>query len=152
MKKRLGYTLIELIVVIAILGIVMTIVVPNTNFFKSIQESLEIKELRRDMLYARNKAILDSQDYRITFNLEDNNYTIDRSIGSSRIVLIRKSFEHGTVLSSRDGGNEIIFKANGTIGKSHSIYFNNRLGDMYKLSVTPVSCKINIEKHKSNTK
>lgn len=152
MKKRSAYTLVEVIVVIAILGIVMAIVLPNSNFFKSIKESLEIKELRRDMLYSRNRAILDSQDYKITFDIKNNNYIIDRSIGSDRIVLIRKTFEHGTVLSSGDGGNEIIFKANGTVGKSDSIYFYDRLGDMYRLSVTPVSCKVNIEKHKSNIK
>lgn len=152
MKKRSAYTLIELIVVIAILGIVMAIVLPNTNFFKAIEESLEIKELRRDMLYSRNKAILDSKDYKITFDVKDNKYTVDRGIGKARIVLIRKTFEHGTVLSSKDGGNEIIFKANGTVGKADSIYFYDRLGDMHKLSVTPVSCKVNIEKYKSNTK
>ena len=153
MKKRSGFTLIELIVVIAILGIAISIVAPNTNFFKAMKESLEIKELKRDMLYARNRAILDSKDYTITFDVERNSYTIDRGIGDLRILLSHKVFKHGTVLNSKEQNTfSIVFKANGTVGGSGSTSYNDRLGDRYKISISPVAYGVSIIEYESNNK
>lgn len=146
MRNRTAYTLVEIIVVIAILGIIIAMTIPNTNYFKSIRESLEVKELRRDILFTRNKAIVDSKIYKIKFIEDDNSYKISTGSDSESITIKTKYFEHGIKLNTREGSKTFTFNTNGTTSESGTIYFLDRIGDEYKLSITPVSCKVNIEK------
>ncbi|OLS03926.1 type II secretion system protein [Tissierella creatinophila] len=146
MKNRTAYTLVEIIVVIALLGIIIAMTIPHTNYFKAIRESLEIKELKRDILFTRNKAIIDSKIYRIKFIEDDNSYTISTGSASESITIKTKHFEHGIKLNTKEGSKTFIFNSNGTTTDSGTIYFLDRLGNQHKLSITPVSCKVNIEK------
>lgn len=146
MKNRTAYTLVEIIVVIALLGIIIAITIPNTNYFKAIRESLEIKELKRDILFARNKAIIDSKIYKIKFIEDDNGYKISTGSDSKVITIKTKYFEHGIKLNTREGSKTFTFNPNGTTTDSGTIYFYDRIGAEYKLSITPVTCKVNIKK------
>lgn len=139
--KRVGYTLIEMLIVLALLGILLAMAFPSTNYFKSHRESLEIKELKRDILYTRNKAIIECKVYYISFDVKNNYYkifSIDDSVKT-------KYFEHGTRLSGEDGSSTFIFNTNGNTGVSGSVYFYDRAEVKHKLTITPVSCKVNIE-------
>ena len=59
MKNKLAFTLVELIIVIALIGILLLIALPNSEYFNKLKEMAEIKEFRRDVLLARNKAIME---------------------------------------------------------------------------------------------
>lgn len=146
MKNRTAYTLVEIIVVIAILGIIIMMAIPNTNYFKAMRESLEIKELKRDILFTRNKAIIDSKIYRIIFIDQDNSYIIYTGSNPKLGTIKTKCFEHGTKLNTRTGSKTFTFNPNGTTADSGTIYFCDRIGAEYELSITPVSCKVNIKK------
>ncbi len=143
MEKRNAYTLIELIVTIAILAILVAMTVPNLGYFKSIREAQEIKELKRDILFARNKAILDCKDYGIEIRIDDNSYRIYSGLETIKI----KYFKYGTKLNNKGKLPKILFKTNGTTEVGGPIYFLNRIGEEYKLTITPVTCRISINKN-----
>lgn len=142
MKNKNAYTLIEIIVTLAILGIVLAMALPNIGYFKAIREAQEIKELKRDILFARNKAILDGKEYGIQIRKDDNSYIVHRGLEIIKI----KHFEHGTKISNRGGAPKILFKANGTTVVQGSIYFLNRLEEEYQLTISLIACKIDIKK------
>jgi len=82
-KQAKGFSLIELIIVIAILGIVSAIAAPNFNKYR---QNTNLREAARDLasdisLY-RQRAVADNVSYRITFNQAANNYTVQRKTTS----------------------------------------------------------------------
>ena len=96
MNKRSAYTLIELIVVIALLGIILVMTMPNSKLFNTLNQALELKEFKRDMLFARNKAIIDSRRYVISFIYEENGYIIEKD--SQKLKVKTKYFTKEGVL------------------------------------------------------
>jgi prepilin-type N-terminal cleavage/methylation domain-containing protein len=84
-----GFTLIELMVVIAIIGVVMLFVIPN---FANIQRRARIKagaeEVAQDFRQLRERALSQGQDYRVALPLPDvRNYDV---ISPGGIVSTRK--------------------------------------------------------------
>lgn len=146
MINRKGYSLIEILVVIALLSIVIVMTTPNINYFKNLRESLEIKELKRDILFARNKAIIECKIYEIKFIQNENSYVIHTASNIKSNTIKHKSFEHGIKLNIKNGSKTFRFNPNGTITNSDTIYFYNRNGIQYRLSITPVTCQITIKK------
>lgn len=142
MKRWRGYTLIELIIIVAILSIILVMTIPNTGYFRCIRETNELKEFKRDILFARNKAIIDSKIYTLRFLNEDNGYIIESSHPSD--FKKTKYFEHGIVLSGNNNIKKILFHANGTISNSGTISFKNRNGKEYELIITPIRGLVDI--------
>ncbi len=143
MNKRSAYTLIELIVVIALLGIILVMTMPNSKLFNTLNQALELKEFKRDMLFARNKAIIDSRRYVISFIYEENGYIIEKD--SQKLKVKTKYFTKGLKLNKRNDLKSITFNANGTITNSGTIYFYDRNDQEYKMTIPPVRGLIEIE-------
>lgn len=144
MKKMKGYTLIELLTILAILGIVISMTMPNSDYFKTIRENNELKTFKRDVLFARNKAITESKIYKLRFLYEDNAYMIkavDLGVGDFEKT---EYFEHGIVLNKNNSIKEVLFNKNGTISNSGTIKFKRRDGKEYKLVITPVRGLVDI--------
>ena len=64
---RQGFTLVELLIVMAILAATMAIIVPSFNMVSSAQVSVAAKDTLRLMRYARNMALQTQQPIRIAF-------------------------------------------------------------------------------------
>ncbi len=64
---RRGFTLLELLIVVAILGVMMAIIVPSMGAIPSAQVSMAAKDSLRLMRYARNMALQTQQPITITF-------------------------------------------------------------------------------------
>lgn len=76
-KNNKGFTLIELIITIAILGIVLAIAAPN---FTRYRDNTNLREAARDIssdiqLY-KQRAVAENAPYTITFNSGTNDYVI----------------------------------------------------------------------------
>ena len=82
-KQAKGFSLIELIIVIAILGIVSAIAAPNFNKYRQNTNLREAaRDLSSDISFWRQRAVADNVRYRITFNQAANNYTVQRETTS----------------------------------------------------------------------
>ncbi len=69
MRKIQGFTLIELMVTIAVLGIIATMAAPSMNRIVEKQQLiLTTKELSNTLLEARSKAVLIRKDVTVTLN------------------------------------------------------------------------------------
>lgn len=82
LRKNKGFSLIELIIVIAILAIVLAIAAPN---FMAYRDNSNLKEATRDIssdiqLY-KQRAVSENKQYRMVFNVGGNNYTVQSSDG-----------------------------------------------------------------------
>lgn len=139
MKNKLAFTLVELIIVIALIGILLLIALPNSEYFNKLKEMAEIKEFRRDVLLARNKAIMESDSYTFARIEGGKGYKIKGVCGG---YCDRKYFESGLRIL---GTNTIRFHPNGTVGGANTILFHDKNKRMYEMKITPVIGNVNIE-------
>jgi len=89
MKANKGFSLIELMIVIAIIGVVAGIAAPLFNGYR---QNTNLKEAARDFssdiaLY-RQRAVAENIRYKITFDQPANNYTVQKETASSSGVYI----------------------------------------------------------------
>ncbi|MBC8590586.1 type II secretion system protein [Wansuia hejianensis] len=143
MGDRKAYTLIELILVLALLFIIVAMTIPNTNFYLSIAKNQELKELKKDLLFARNKAIIESQVYIVSFDSKDNRYIIKTKKKSSPIKV--KKLEHGIKLNEEISVKSIYFLPSGATENSNTIYLQDKNKKKYEVTITPVTGRVEIK-------
>jgi len=73
-----GFTLIELVMVIVIVGILAVIAVPRFESFYAIKLDGATKKVVSDIRYAQQLAIARHEDYRVVFDVANNNYEVRR--------------------------------------------------------------------------
>jgi len=71
-----AFTLIELVVVIAIFGVIMTVVGQRVGAFAFWAEEGFIRRLSETITFLHHQAIADQSFYQIEFDLEKNTYTV----------------------------------------------------------------------------
>ena len=77
-----GFTLIETIMVIVIIGILAAVAVPRFNAFYAIKLDGAMKKARSDIRYLQQLAISQHVDTRIVFNTGSNSYQAQNCNGS----------------------------------------------------------------------
>jgi len=78
-RQSAGFSLIELLIVIAVLGILAGLVLPRSNpsLYDQLRGAAQV--LRTDLAYARSLAVTNSSSYRITFDAAGNRYVLEHS-------------------------------------------------------------------------
>ncbi len=77
LESQRGFTLIELITVMAIIGIVMAIAAPNFSKWKEkYQINGQARKVYLDLMLARTNAIKNNNDTRVTFNTTNHAYKV----------------------------------------------------------------------------
>ena len=82
MKKTKGFTLIELIVTMAILGLLIGIGALRFDFLSNYQEKIEIESVVKAINEARNSAISSGYAYSVKFSERENMIQINSEIES----------------------------------------------------------------------
>jgi len=102
LKAASGFSLIELIIVIALIGILLAIAAPNFSIYR---DNTNLKEAARDIssdiAFYKQKSIAENLSYKIVFNASLNTYTISQETSSSSgtyTVLTTKAVSPGNVL------------------------------------------------------
>lgn len=130
-KYRKGYTLIELIIVIAILAIITSIVSLNVSKFRKtinkIQIESAINEARSILSFGKSYCRKNKVTGMIIININTNNfsflvnekgYEIKREIKSIYNLEINSNFPRGYINIDKDG----YIKSSGTIGFNSNSY------------------------------
>ena len=140
MRRHKGYTMIEIIVVLALFSLLFSIVKPNFNLLSSTKERQELRVFKRDILYARNQAIVKGKQYYFKLNYDENGYMMYSSDGVEK----RYKFQYGLSLVNNPEMIEIVFSRSGAPSKSGTISLRTHNNKKYYLSVTPVTGKITL--------
>lgn len=75
-RQRKAYTLVEVLVVVAVLGILGAVVVPNMLTAGSMGVQAAARIIVADMLYAQNDAIAAQATRKVVFDTDNNRYTL----------------------------------------------------------------------------
>lgn len=90
-RQRAGFTLVELLMVLLILGILIGLAMPSTE--PTIQEQLRgtARILAGDLAYGRSLALSNNSSYRFTFDTANNRYLLAHSGSNSVLNTLPKS-------------------------------------------------------------
>ena len=144
MKSSRAFTLIELVMIISILLIILLIPGLKGDTLLNYKERQELKELKTDINYARNKTIVESKKHIVDIRPYNNSYVIYRLEGSRKIVK-RKELTNGIKINKTNiKGNEIIFTYSGAPELAGTIELENRKGKQIQITITPATGKVNI--------
>lgn len=73
-----GYTLIEVLIVVTIMGLAAAIVVPNMLQGGSLGVQAGARMIIADLLFAQNEAMAQQSPRRVTFNTTENSYRVQK--------------------------------------------------------------------------
>lgn len=77
MRIEAGFTIIELLMVISVMGLVMILAVPNFNFVPGTEASQKINALLGDIRSAYDMAVLTRKNYRLVFEFKSGEYWLE---------------------------------------------------------------------------
>ena len=80
-RNRVGFTLVELMVVIIILAIVAAVTVPGLSSGKDFQALSAARMLMADLQYAQDLAVTQQGDVTVTFDADADSYTLSNASG-----------------------------------------------------------------------
>ncbi|MCK9594909.1 MAG: prepilin-type N-terminal cleavage/methylation domain-containing protein [Candidatus Omnitrophica bacterium] len=89
-----GFTLIEVVLVVVIMGILAGLAIPRLNSFYAIKLSSAVKKTVSDIRYIQRKALTDSTNCRLVFNAGTDAYTgqEEKPRGSNNWVSVNDPF------------------------------------------------------------
>ncbi len=76
-----GFTLVELIVVIVILGILALMVIPSMSNSDNLKARAAARMVMADLEYAQSQAIVSQRQTTVTFNVAADSYTVSNASG-----------------------------------------------------------------------
>lgn len=134
MTSKKGYTLLELLVVIALFSLVLSIALPRGNLYAAYLEKTELRELKSDLLYCRNKAIVENRIYVVYFSRNDC-----YQIRLNSQVIKRKELKTLNV----SGLKEIRYTATGVPTQAGSLDVSGKRKN-YTITISPITGGIRI--------
>lgn len=142
MDRYKGYTLLELVIVLTLFSLILMIAVPSLGIIREFREYQQIRQLKTDILFARNQAIVKGKIYFVQFDFVRNGYII---VVSGETIK-RVYFEEGIELIKNMEMTELSFYRTGVPGKSGTIRLKNGKNQIYEVVVTPIVGKVTIKK------
>lgn len=155
-RSSKGFSLIELIIVIAIFGIVLAIAAPN---FTAYRDNTNLREAARsissDMLLVKQRAVSESRNYRIDFNEAANTYTIKQETAPNSGIysdLSTKPVGAGNTAikilgtpSFSSGVSYVTFQPRGTCNPFGSLKLKNDRRPLVATITTQITGRVRVE-------
>ena len=135
MKKR-AFTLIELIISLAIISLISSIILIKSGIIPKLQERKEIKNLQSDINYCREKSLVTGFNYEI--EISNEHYQIRRS--DDNIIVKEVYFKY----LKANVDNIFVFRPTGSVKGARKIYFTSKNKE-YSIIVSPIAGRIRNE-------
>lgn len=142
-SSKSGYTLLELVVVLALFAIVFSISIPSIKVIFINMEKRELMTFRRDIINARNSAIVENTYYTLKINVKNNSYQIIKH-GSQNETIRNVKFENGIKILNNNFNSSLNFSPTGSPNKGGTIKLTNKKGEIIEITITPATGKVNI--------
>jgi len=126
-----GYTLIELIVVVALFSLLLSITLPNSSMIRSLNERHELRMVEKDVRQARTRAILENRTVMVTFYPEENRYSVKYGEGNNIKVHDLTSGIHIFDTEAKT----FFFNGTGRVGNSNTVTLKRSDGRTYNLAI-----------------
>ncbi len=81
-RRLAGYTLVEVLIIVAIIGIAAAIVVPNMLAAGTLGVQAAARIIIADILFAQNDAIAQQQNRRVVFDPANESYSLIDEVGT----------------------------------------------------------------------
>jgi type II secretion system protein H len=154
-KSKKGFTLIEVMIVVAIIGIMAAIAIPN---FLSWLDHYRVKGAARDiataMHLAKMKAISQGVEYRVLFDLDNETFRLQKGNLASNSTAwthdgalnnVHATVDIARVNSNTSGIWNKEFNPDGS-SSSGSISITNTAGEQYDITLVPATGRIKLER------
>lgn len=142
--NKYGYTLVELLVVLALIGIVLSIAIPSINLIFVNFEKKELMEFKRDMNFARNRALMENGVYTIRIDIPGNKYYILEE-SDKKSVVKEKEFSNGIRFTVNNLDHSISFYPTGSTSKVGTIRLTNKKDQDIEITITMATGKVNLK-------
>lgn len=144
MKKKNGFSLVELLIVIAILGIILAIAIPGFRIYaENARLKTAVRGFQSDIVATKQKAMAESAYYRIVLQIGANGYEIQKGDVVDTVITYAKITDKNfaqegniSITSSNYGDNEIIFDPRGTTSAGTIQLRNNTSKKTSRISTT----------------
>jgi prepilin-type N-terminal cleavage/methylation domain-containing protein len=81
MTMRRGYTLIEILIVVVMLGIAGALVIPSLGSTEVLRVQAAVRTIVGDINYAQSEALAHQRPHAVVFDVEENRYSVVEIVG-----------------------------------------------------------------------
>jgi len=76
-SRRVGFSLVELLIVVAVMAVLTGLLLPRSESTAYDQLRSAAHIVRTDLAYAQSLAVANNSNYRITFDVDENQYVLE---------------------------------------------------------------------------
>jgi Tfp pilus assembly protein FimT len=92
--RQTGFSVVELLLVLALVGLLTALVLPGADPAAHEQLDAASQALAADLALARSLAVSNGSSYRVSFDVPQNQYTIEHTGGNAQLLILPASPFH----------------------------------------------------------